>query len=170
MRVPVFETCVARVFQDSVLNAALRDNFQDSRSRSRQGSMRALEGGRISSRRGNPFVSNISYATAQIIKQARVDSLTQVLLLGNDPTTNFENTRLKNLTTLLRHANLGVFQLQHERSKHPESIPIDKVACAHMKGFLGTQGSTFSDSITWVRNAVECPLGCNYTRDALRFA
>ena len=169
MRVPVFETCVARVFQDSVLNAALAI-ISKTQGLDPDKALCVHWRGEDFIEKGNPFVSNISYATAQIIKQARVDSLTQVLLLGNDPTTNFENTRLKNLTTLLRHANLGVFQLQHERSKHPESIPIDKVACAHMKGFLGTQGSTFSDSITWVRNAVECPLGCNYTRDALRFA
>jgi len=167
-RIPFFETCITRVFQDAVVKAALA-LISKTKGLDPEKVLCVHWRGEDFIEKGYPFVSDINYASVQIIKEARADSLTQVLLLGNDPEGSFESERVQNLTTLLRQAGFSVFQLQHARSKHPDYIPIDKAACARMKGFLGTKGSTFSDSIAFERKAVERPFGCNYTIDALSF-
>jgi len=108
------------------------------------------------------FVENVSFAADAITEYAQSQGLSSVLLLSDDPTDAAKLERLTFMRSSLHTANLKTFRLRHEMSMDPMSIAIDKAACTSMKGFAGTLGSTFSESILAMREhkAKQHPLAC----------
>ena len=122
--------------------------------------------------KGIEFVSNVMFASRSIQKYAKKFNTNTVLLLTNDPSDDVEQTRLAWLLGNLTRLRLRTHTIHHESKNAPKSIAIDKAACVRMEGFVGTEKSSFSDSILAMRDARrgETPLACveGYARDGNR--
>ena len=95
-----------------------------------------------------PYVDDPIQAAKIMSEKAKEHgSLTDVLVITNDPSNDEDEQRLETLKSELTNNGLTPHTMHHDKKKHTHDVFVDKAACLLMKGFIGTQKSSFSESI-----------------------